>query len=86
LLLLPVIFTEFFIAHSNRVGSFNEVVAQESVAGFDAGGVLLLEDAGLVPAPRQTRVLGDGGLILEPFNIAEFAEQTGCIDFADAGH
>ncbi len=45
LVLLPVILTEFLIAVFHRVGSFNQVIAKESVAGFNACGVLCLEDA-----------------------------------------
>ncbi|MOA69233.1 hypothetical protein D3C78_1972990 [compost metagenome] len=32
---LPVILTEFGIAVFDRVGSFNQVIAKESVAGFN---------------------------------------------------
>lgn len=40
---LAVIFTEFFIAVFHRVGSFNKVIAKESVAGFDSICIFSLE-------------------------------------------
>ena len=45
---LPVIFTEFLIAVFHRVGSFNQVIAKESVAGTNAFGVFGLKRAGLM--------------------------------------
>ncbi|MNM98969.1 hypothetical protein D3C81_1115170 [compost metagenome] len=71
LVFLPVIFAEFFIAVFDRVGSFNQVIAKESVAGFDAFGVFTFKSAGLVSAPREACVLGNGSLVAEAVNVTD---------------
>lgn len=57
---LRVVLAEFRIAISYRVGSFNQVIAKESVAGTDTFGIFGFKGAGLVLAPRETCILGYG--------------------------
>src|SRR5690606_36514133 len=84
-ILLPVILAEFRFAVFHRVGSFNQVVAKESVAGTNAFGVFGLKRTGLVPAPCQTGILGQGGLVVKTFDVANLSENAGRVNLVDAG-
>ena len=50
------------VASSHRVCSFQQVVAKESVAGFNHAGVLGFEIARLMLCPHKAGILGNGSL------------------------
>jgi len=81
---LPVVLAEFLIAVFYRVGSFNQVIVKESVAGFDTLGVFGFKSAGLMPAPCEAGILGHGGLVTETVDIANLGENAGRVDFVNA--
>ena len=72
------------VASSHRVCSFQQVVAKESVAGFDHAGVLGFEIARLMLCPHKAGVLGNGSLRLETVDVADLGDDTSGVDFADA--
>src|SRR5690606_36528302 len=57
----------------------------ESVAGTNAFGVFGLKRTGLVPAPCQTGILGQGGLVVKTFDVANLSENAGRVNLVDAG-
>ena len=73
------------VASSHRVGGFQQIVAEIAVAGFDELGVLGLEVAGLVLDPDKAGILGNRSLGIEAADIADLGNDTGGVDFADAG-
>ena len=79
-----VISPELGVASSHRVGGFQQVVAEETIAGFDELGVLGFKAAGLVLGPNKTGKLGDGGLGLEAVDVTDLGDDTSGIDLADA--
>ena len=83
--LFPVVFTEFRIAVFHRVGSFNQVVAKESVAGTNAFGIFGLKATGLMFTPCQACIFGHSSLIVEAFNIANLSENAGGVHTINAG-
>ncbi len=82
---LPVKLAEFRFAVFDRVGSFNQVIAKESVAGTNAFRILGLEGARLMLPPNEARILGHGRLITETLNIADFGQDAGGVDPVNAG-
>ena len=70
-----VVAPELRVASSHRVGGFQQVVAEETVAGLDEPGVLGLELSGLVLRPDKAGKLGNRSLGLEAIDVADF----GCI-------
>ena len=48
--------------------------------------MLGLEIAGLVLCPDKTGIFGNGRLGVEAADIADFGNDTGRVDFADAGN
>ena len=57
-----IVTPELGVASSHRVGSFQQVVAKESVAGFNHAGVLGFEIARLMLCPHKAGILGNGSL------------------------
>ena len=75
---------ELGVASSHGVGSFQQVVTEETVAGLDHVCALSLEAAGLVLSPNKTGILGDGRLRLEAVNIPDLGNDSGGVDGANA--
>ena len=80
-----IIAPELGVASSHGVGSFQQVVAKETVAGFDKFGVLGLKFPGLVLRPDKASELGHGRLGLETVDVADFGDDASRVDLADAG-
>ena len=74
------------VASSHRVGGFQQVVAEISVAGFNHLRMLCLKVAGLVPAPDKACVFGNRGLGVEAMDIPNFGDDTGRVDLPNAGN
>ena len=72
------------VASSHRVCSFQQVVAKESVTGFNHAGVLRFEIAGLMLCPHKAGILGNGSLRLETVDVADLGDDPGGVDFANA--
>lgn len=79
-----IVAPELGVASSHRVGSFQQIVAEVAVAGFNHPGVLRLKVAGLVPVPDKTSVFGNRGLRVKTVDIADFSDDTGGVDLANA--
>ena len=60
-----IVTPELGVASSHRVGSFQQVVAEIAVAGFNHSGVLRFKFTGLVLCPDKAGKLGDRGLGIE---------------------
>ena len=80
-----VISPKLGVASSHRVGGFQQIVAEETVAGFNEACVLCLKFTGLVLFPDEASVFGDRSLGLETVDIADFSDDTGRVDLANAG-
>ena len=80
-----IVAPELGVASSHGVGGFQQIVAKETVARFDKSCVLGLKIAGLVLRPDEAGELGNGGLGLETVDVADFGDDAGGIDLADAG-
>ena len=87
LMVLEVIVApELGVASSHRVGGFQQVVTEIAVAGFNHPGVLRFKFTGLVLGPDKAGKLGDRGLGIETVDIANFSDDTGGVDLANAGN
>ena len=80
-----IVAPELGFASSHRVGSFQQVVAKITVAGFNHPGVLCLKFTGLVFVPDKAGVFGNSGLRIETVNIPNFSDDTGRIDLSNTG-
>ncbi len=80
-----IVAPELGVASSHRVGGFQQVVTEETIAGLDEPGVLGLELAGLMLCPDKTGELSNRGLGLKAVDVSGFSDDTGRIDLADAG-
>jgi hypothetical protein len=83
--LLLVVMLELRIVSFYRVGGFNKVIAEEPVTRLDSLGIFGFKFARLVLLPCETCVLRDGGLVLKSAIIADFGQNAGALDAADAG-
>ena len=73
------------VVSSHRVGGFQQVIAEITVAGFDHLGMLGFKITGLVFVPDKTGKFGNRGLRGKAVDIADFGNDTGRIDLANAG-
>ena len=64
------------VASSHRVCSFQQVVAKESVTGFNHAGVLGFKIARLMLCPHKAGILGNGSLRLETVDVADLGDDT----------
>ena len=71
-----IVTPELGVASSHRVGSFQQVVAEIAVAGFNHSGVLRFKFTGLVLCPDKAGKLGDRGLGIETVDITNFSNNT----------
>ena len=83
-ILKVIVAAELGVASSHGVGGFQQIVAEETIAGLDELGILGLEVAGLMLCPDEAGKLGHGGLGLETVDIAYFSDDTGRVNLADA--
>ena len=81
-----VVTPELRVASSHRVGGFQQVVAEITVARFNHPGMLGLKVTGLVLMPDKTGKFGNGGLRVETVDIANFSDDAGRVDLANAGN
>ena len=72
------------VASSHRVGGFQQVVAKVTVSGLNHLGVFRFKITGLVLRPNETGKLCDRGLGIEPVDIANFSDNAGRVDLANA--
>ena len=72
------------VASSHRVGGFQQIAAEETIAGLNKLRVLCLEVARLVPGPDETSELGHGRLGLNPMDVAALGDDTDRIDLTNA--
>ena len=79
-----IVAPELGVASSHRVGGFQQVVAEIAVAGFNHSGVLRFKFTGLVAVPDKAGKLGDRGLRIKAVDIANFSNNTGGVDLANA--
>ena len=81
-----VIAPKLGVASSHRVGGFQQIVAEITVAGLDEPGMPCLKIAGLVLCPDKAGILGDRGLRLKTVDVADLGDNTSGVDLADAGY
>ena len=79
-----IVTPELGVASSHRVGSFQQVVAEIAVAGFNHLGMFCFKVTGLVPVPDKAGKLGNRGLRIKAMDIADFSNDSGGVDFANA--
>ena len=79
-----IVTPELGVASSHRVGSFQQVVTEITVAGFNHLGVFGFKFTGLVFEPDKTGKLGDRGLGIETVDISNFSNNTGRVNLANA--
>ena len=72
-----VVAPELGVASSHRVGGFQQVIAEETVAGFDEFLILGFKFPRLVLCPDKTSELSHGCLGLKTVDIADFGDDTG---------
>ena len=73
------------VASSHGVGGLQQVVAEIAVARLDHLGMLGFKVTGLVPVPDKTGKFGNRGLRVKTMDIANFSDDTGGVDLANAG-
>ena len=73
------------VASSHGVGGFQQVVAEETVAGFDEFSVLGFKFPRLVLGPDETGKLGHGCLRLKAVDVSDLGDDTGGMDLTNAG-
>ena len=86
LMVLEVIVApELGVASSHRVGGFQQIVTEIAVAGFDHLGMLGFKITGLILVPDKAGKFSNRGLRGKTVDIADFSDDTGGVDFANAG-
>ena len=87
LLELEVIVTpKLGVASSHRVGSFQQIVAKEAVAGFNKLGMLGIKLTGLVLCPDEAGIFRNRRLGLKSVDVADFGDDAGGVNLANAGN
>ena len=71
------------IALSERIGSFQQVITQVTITGFDKISNFGGEIAGLVFRPSDASILGESRMVSKTIYIADFRNDTGGIDLPD---
>ena len=79
-----VITSELGVASSHRVGGFQQVVAEITVARFNHPRMLGLKVTGLVLMPDKASKLGDRSLRIKAVYITKLSNDTGRVDPANA--
>ncbi len=72
-----IVAPELGVASSHGVGGFQQIVAEETVAGVDEFGVLGFKFTGLVLCPDEAGELGYGCLGLKAVDVADLGDDTG---------
>lgn len=80
-----IVAPELGVASSHKVGGFQQVVAEITVAGFDQVRVLGLKVTGLALRPDRAGKLGDGGLGIKAVDIANPGDDIGGVNLVNAG-
>ena len=79
-----IVLPELGVASSHGVGGFQQVVPKIAVSGFNHPGMLRFKFTRLVFVPNQTGKLGDGSLGVEAVNVADFSDDAGGVNLANA--
>ena len=79
-----VVAPELGVASSHRVRGFQQIVAEIAVAGFNHSGMLRFKFTGLIFVPDKAGKLGNGGLRIKPVNVADFSDDAGGVNLANA--
>ena len=79
-----IVAPELGVASSHRVGGFQQVVAEITVAGFNHLGMFGFKFTGLAFVPDKTGKLSDRGLRVETVDIADLSDDTGGVNLANA--
>ena len=80
-----IVAPELRVVSSHGVGGFQQIVAEETIAGFDESGILGLKISGLMLCPSKAGKLGHRCLGLKTVDVANFGDDAGGIDLANAG-
>ncbi len=80
-----IVAPELGVASSHRVGGFQQIVTEIAVAGFDHLGMLGFKITGLILVPDKAGKFSNRGLRGKTVDIADFSDDTGGVDFANAG-
>ena len=80
-----VVAPELGVASSHRVGGFQQIVAEITVAGLNQVCRICLKLTGLMLCPDKTSKLCNGGLGIKTMDIADLSEDTSGVDLADTG-
>ena len=80
-----IVAPELGVASSHGVGGFQQVVAEVAVARFDHLRMFGFKITGLISVPDKTGKFSNRGLRIKPMDIANFSDDTGGVDFANAG-
>ena len=81
-----IVVPELGVASSHGVGGFQQIVTKVAIAGFDHSGVFSFKITGLVLCPDKTGVLGNGCLRVKAADVANLGDDTGGVNFANAGN
>ena len=79
-----VVAPELGVASSHRIGGFQQVIAEETVTGFDELPILGFKFPGLMLGPDKAGELGHGCLGLKAVYVANLGDDTSGINFADS--
>jgi len=72
------------IVQPDFVDSFDQIVAQIVVAGEDEAGVIRVKLTGLVARPGEAGILGEGSLVGEAMDVADFSDDASGVNGANA--
>ena len=72
------------VAPSERIGSFEEVIAEITITGLDEVGDIGVEVTGFVFVPDDAGVFGEGSMVVKTVDVADFGDDAGRVDKADA--
>lgn len=71
------------VAFSQRIGGFTKVVAQMMIARLNQASIFCFKITRLMLSPGKTGVFGKRSLRRETVDVADFGNNTGCIDKTD---
>lgn len=78
-----IVASKLRVAPSERIGSFYEVVAEITVTGLDEISDIAVKITGLVFVPDDAGVFGEGSMVVEAVDVADFGDDAGRVDKAD---
>ena len=78
-----VVSAKLRVAPSERIGSFQQVIAKIAIAGLDKISDFAVEIAGFILRPSDTGIFGESSVVRKTVDVTDFGDDTGRVDRTD---